>query len=74
MRVAARLLVQISGQELAGGHVRINKKCPPAVKTSGESLSPFGINEGKGESYTNQGSKTPPPPPPPPAEEAAPAK
>ena len=64
------------GKNLREGTCGINKKCPPAVKTAGESLSPFGINEGKGESYTNQGSKTPPPPPPPPppAEEAAPAK
>ena len=57
------------GKSLREGTCGINKKCPPAVKTSGKTLSPFGVNEGKGESYTNQGSKTPPPPPP--AEEAA---
>ena len=53
------------GKTLREGTCGIGKKCPPAVKTAGTTLSPFGINEGKGESYTNQGSKTPPPPPPP---------
>merc|ERR1719337_434828 len=52
------------GKNLREGTCGINKKCPPAVKTEGKTLSPFGVNEGKGESYTNQGSKTPPPPPP----------
>mmetsp|Transcript_18655 Transcript_18655/g.37960 ORF Transcript_18655/g.37960 Transcript_18655/m.37960 type:complete len:190 (+) Transcript_18655:44-613(+) len=60
------------GKNLREGTCGINKKCPPAVKTTGETLSPFGINEGLGESYTNQGSKTRAPPPPP-APEPAPA-
>ena len=38
------------GANLREGTCGINKKCPPAVKTSGKTLSPFGINEGKGES------------------------
>jgi hypothetical protein len=53
------------GKTLREGTCGIGKKCPPAVKTTGTTLSPFGINEGAGDSYTNQGSKTPPPAPPP---------
>ena len=52
------------GKNLREGTCGINKKCPPAIKTKAETLSPFGINEFKpslgqsGESYTNQGSRT----------------
>ena len=53
------------GSNLREGTCGINKKCPPAIKTKAETLSPFGINEFRpgapgqsGESYTNQGSRT----------------
>ena len=53
------------GQNLRAGTCGINKKCPPAIKTKAETLSPFGINEFKpgapgqsGESYTNQGIRS----------------
>ena len=54
-----------------GGNLRdatcgIGKKCPPAVKTAGKTMSPFGVNEGLGESYVSPAMYPPPPPPPPP--------
>ena len=55
------------GKNLREGTCGINKKCPPAIATKAETLSPFGINEFRpgigqsGESYTNQGSRTPKP-------------
>ena len=45
------------GQNLRAGTCGVNKQCPPAISSKGDTMSPFGINEFKGDSYTNQGTK-----------------